>query len=179
MTDTTDELELFDDAQEEFPGKEDLKDRLVLVWATGKHGQRKGANGKPYDWYETITLVLDDGPNWTGRKIVDGDSKPILVPAVADEGPQRLDPFQWSTGGMTSRLANRVQGDKPKSFKPFLGRINSRPNSQKGFNASWSIAEPTADDKATAVRYAGLIKQIGAELEQRINGSGSDDGAFD
>ena len=51
MTDTTEDLELFDEAQATFASKADLKDGLVLVWATGKYGTRKGANG-PYDWYE-------------------------------------------------------------------------------------------------------------------------------
>lgn len=181
MTDnsTSEDLEFFDDATEEFPGKEDLKDRLCLIWATGKHGTRKSADGKPYPWYETITLVIDDGPNWDGMKIVDGDRKPMLVPSVAAEGPQTLENFQFSTNGMTARLASRVTGDKPKTFKPFLGRINSRKNSQPGWSASWSISEPTEDDRNIARKFVRLAGEISARLEAQVNGSDSDDSAFD
>lgn len=181
MTDTqnAEDLELFDEAQEEFPGKEDLKDRLVLIWPTGKHGQRKGTNGKPYDWYETTTLVIDDGPAWTGKKIVDGEQVPMLVPSVAEEGPQRLDAFQYSQGGLTARLANMVAGDKPKSYRPMLGRINSRKNSQPGFSASWSIGKPTDEDraKAKAPAITALIRQISADLEKA--GQPTDEDAFE
>lgn len=168
MTDTTEVVDLFDEAQEEFPGKEDLKDRLVLIWVTGKHGQRKGTapGSKPYDWYETVTLVIDDGPNWNGKKIVDGEAVPMLVPSVKEEGPQRLDSFQYSQGGLTARLAQRVAGDKPKTFKPMLGRINSRKNSQPGFSASWSIGKPTEADLQVARKYSDLIAQISKELEE-------------
>jgi hypothetical protein len=179
MTDTTEDLELFDDAQEEFPSKEDLKDRLVAIWVTGRHGTRKGtgSGAKPYAWYETTTLVLDDGPAWDGYKIVDGDRKPMLVESVAEHGPQRLSGFQFTQGGLTARLEQRVQvsvalppigqevKDKPKSFKPMLGRINSRKNSQPGFSASWSIATPTDEDKAIAVKHADLLRQITAEIQ--------------
>lgn len=163
----SDELEFFDEAQEEFPAKEDLKDRLVAIYVTGKHGQRKGTapGSKPYDWYETITVVLDDGPNFTGMKIVDGEQRPTLVPSVTEAGPVRLDAFQFSQGGLTARLAPRVADDKPKTFKPMLGRINSRKNSQPGFSASWSIGTPTDADKATAVEHVEFLKKISAELE--------------
>lgn len=176
---TTEDLELFDEAQEEFPGKEDLKDRLVAIWVTGKHGTRKGTapGAKPYDWYETTTLVLDDGPAYDGYKIVDGDRKPMLVESVKEHGPQRLDAFQFSQGGLTARLAQRVVGDKPKTFKPMLGRINSRKNSQPGFSASWSIASPTDGDKAVAASHAALLRQITAEME--AGQVASDEAAFE
>jgi hypothetical protein len=182
MTDTSnataDDLELFDEAQEEFPGKEDLKDRLVAIWVTGKHGKRKSeANNTSYDWYETTVLVLDDGPNWDGYKIVDGERRMLLVDSVALNGPQRLDAFQWSTAGMVSRLQARVAGDRPKTFKPMLGRINSRPNQKKGFSASWSISEPTDEDKAKARAQAALIRQVSAELEKA--GQPTDEDAFE
>src|SRR4051812_21959351 len=182
MTDTqnttAEDLELFDDAKEEFPGKEDLRDRLVAIWVTGKHGTRKSeANNTSYAWYETTTLVLDDGPAWDGTKIVDGEKRENLVPSVAQNGPQRLEAFQWSTGGMVSRLQARVVGDQPKTFKPMLGRINSRPNSKKGFSASWSISEPTDEDRAKARASAALIRQISAELEKA--GQPTDEDAFE
>lgn len=173
------EEDLFDDAQEEFPGKEDLKDRLVAIWVTGKHGMRKGdgAGARPYPWYETVTLVLDDGPNWDGRKIVDGESKPNLVPSVAENGAQRLTNFQFTQGGLTARLEGRVnvtaEGainggavlDKPKTFRPMLGRINSRKNKIQGRSASWSISEPTADDKVIARKFNAEMAAISKEME--------------
>jgi hypothetical protein len=192
MSDTTAEVvDQFDDATEEFPAKEDLKDRLVLIFVTGKHGMRKGSapGSKPYAWFETITLVLDDGPNWDGTKIVDGEKMPMLVPSVKEEGVQRLDNFQYSQGGLTARLAPRVNlspgqppigveiQDKPKTFAPMLGRINSRKNSQPGFSASWSIGKPTDADKVVARKYNDLIAQITKELEKA--GQPQIDGATD
>jgi hypothetical protein len=180
MTDTNTTEDLFDDAQEEFPGKEDLKDRLVAIWVTGKHGVRKSdaVGSRPYDWYETITLVLDDGPNWNGTKVVDDETKPMLVPSVAAEGPQRLDGFQHTTSGLTARLASRVAlspaapavngagtVDKPKTFKPMLGRINSKKNRVQGRSPSWSIGEPVEADRVIARSHADLIRQISKELE--------------
>jgi hypothetical protein len=179
MTDTTEDLELFDDAQATFANKLDVKDRLVLVWATGKHGTRKGANG-PYAWYDTFTLVLDDGPKWTGE-VYDSEkdaTRPILVPSVAQEGPQLLENFQYSFGGMTSRLASRVTGDKPKNFKPMLGRINSRPNKTKGMAASWSVAEPTQEEREIAIKHADLIREISEKVRTLANG-GTDEDAFE
>lgn len=197
MTDTqnTDVLEI-DDALEEFPGKEDLKDRLVAIWVTGKHGRRQGTGpgAKPYDWYETVTLVLDDGPNWDGFKIVDGEKQEMLVPSVAENGPQRLDNFQFSQGGMTKRLEQRVFVTAPGSIngpavmdkprKPracYLGRINSRKNSQAGFNASWSISTPTEADHEIAKKYAAQIKAVAAEMEKLasdVDAAQSDDDEF-
>lgn len=193
MTDTTEDLELFDDATEEFPAKEDLKDRLVLIWLTGRHGTRigSGQGAKPYPWYETYTVVLDDGPEWDGYKIKDGERKPMLVDSVKEHGPQHLDGFQFSTTGMTKRFESRVNlttamppvgkevKDKPKSFRPMLGRINSRKNSQPGFSASWSISEPTAAEKEIARGFSDLILEVSATMEQRVNGTGADDEAFD
>jgi len=190
-TNTTEDLELFDEATEEFPGKEDLKDRLVAIWVTGRHGTRVGTapGSKPYPWYETTTLVLDDGPAWDGYKIVDGERKPMLVESVKEHGPQRLDGHQFSQTGLTARLSQRVHlsvalppvgkevKDQPKSFKPMLGRINSRKNSQPGFSASWSVSSPTDEDKAVAAQHAALIRQISAELEKA--GQPTDEDAFE
>lgn len=181
MTDTTEDLELFDDAQSTFASKADLKDRLVLVWVTGKNGKRKGANG-PYDWYETYTLVIDD-PNgaadWNER-VYDADKeteRDTLVPSVTKYGPQLLENFQFSYGGMTARLRARVAGDKPKSYVPMLGRVNSRPNKTKGMAASWSIAEPTEADRATARKYATRIREVSALVKEAV--VGKDEDAFD
>jgi hypothetical protein len=178
-TGTTEDLELFDDAKEEFAGKEDLKDRLVAIWVTGKHGTRQGTGpgAKPYDWYETVTLVMDDGPNWNGFKVVDGEQREMLVASVEQDGPQRLNNFQYSQGGLTARLAPRVTGDKPNTFKPLRGRINSRPNSVKGRSPSWSIATPTDADKATSLKYADMVREISAEMAAAQ--AATDDSAFD
>lgn len=167
----SDELEFFDEATEEFPGKEDLKDRLVAIFVTGEHGKRVGSapGSKPYDWYETITLVLDDGPNWTGLKVVDGEQVPMLVGSVVEnEGPVRLDNFQFTQTGLVSRLSSRVAGDKPKTFMPMVGRVNSRPNKTKGHSASWSISKPTEDDKVIARQYNDLFRAVAAELEASL-----------
>jgi len=170
-TNTTEDLELFDDAKEEFPAKEDLESRLVAIWVTGKHGKRKSeASGTSYDWYETITLVMDDGP--------EGTSFTDLVPSVAATGDAiRLDGFQWSAGGMVARLQSRVTGDKPNTFKPLRGRINKRKNARKGFSDSWSISEPTEADKETSRRYAEQVRKIMAELQAAQ--TASDEDAFE
>lgn len=174
--------DVFDDAEEEFPGKEDLKDRLVAIWPTGVHGIRKGTDvgARPYPWYETITLVLDDGPNWNGTKIVDGESKPMLVASVAEDGPQKLD-FQHTTSGLTARLSQRVNlsaetpavngapiTDRPKTFRPMLGRINSQKNRTQGRSPSWSIAKPTEEDKIIARKYNDLMAQISADVQAAV-----------
>jgi hypothetical protein len=161
-TNTTDDLELFDDAKETFPDKDDLKDRLVLVFATGKHGKRTGDNGA-YEWVESVTLVLDDGPT--------GDFSTDLVPSTVG-GPIELSGFQWSTAGMISRLKPRSEA---KNFKPLLGRINSQKNKKKGFSDSWSISSPTEEDKAVARQHAAKMREIIARLQ---NG-GSDEDAFE
>lgn len=173
MTDTqnTEDLELFDDAKEEFPAKEDLEGRLVAIFVTGKHGKRKSeANNTSYDWYETITLVMDDGP--------EGTSFTDLVPSVAAVGEAiRLDGFQWSAGGMVARLQTRVTGEKPNTFKPLRGRINKRKNQRKGFSDSWSISEPTEDDKAVSRKYSEQVRKIMAELQAGL--VASDEEAFE
>jgi hypothetical protein len=160
-TNSTTEDEFFDDAAETFPGKEDLKDRLVAVWALGR-GQDKNSDGKFYPYVTGITLVLDDGPNgWSPTSIKDGETVPNLVPAVSEDGPQEL-AIRWSTAGMVSRLDPRIG----KTTKPMIGRINSRPNKVKGRSASWSISSPTDEDKATAREHVSAIKAITARIEK-------------
>jgi hypothetical protein len=165
--------EYYDDANEEFPGKEDLKDRLVAIWVTGKKGTRRNADGGTYPWVETITLVMDDGPDGTF-------STPLVGPA-----PERLDKFQYSQGGLVSRLEPRISkkdGDGNLIFRPMIGRINSRKNKIKGRSDSWSIAAPNEDDKAMIdSEFAELIKEITAEVrELRTAADDSDENqAFD
>jgi len=160
-TNSTSQDEFFDDAAETFPGKEDLKDRLVAVWATGR-GQEKNTEGKVYPYVTGVTLVLDDGPNgWSPTSVKDGDTVPNLVPSVADEGPQEI-ALRWSTSGMVSRLDPRIG----KTTKPMIGRINSRPNKVKGRSASWSIATKTDADLATVLEHGAAIKAITARIEK-------------
>lgn len=148
MTDPTDD-DFFDDAKSEFADKEDLKDRLVAIFATGPIGQRKSeASGKFYDYVETVTVVLDNGP--------DGDRYSDLVPEVAGE-PVVLHGFQWSASGLVARVKPRVGTEL--AARPMIGRINSMPNRRKGFSDAWSIAEPTDADRAVARQFKpALIK---------------------
>lgn len=182
MTDTSEDLELFDTAKAEFPSKYDLKDRLVLIWVTGSNGSRKGANG-PYDWYETNVLVLDDpeGKADWNEQVFDTEKevwRDALVPSAVKE-PQYLEKFQFSFTGMTARLKPRVTADKkPATFKPMLGRVNSRPNSTKGMAPPWSIAEPTAEEIKVAAKHAARIREISEALKTATNG-GTDEQAFD
>lgn len=153
--------DLFEAAVETFPGKKDLRDRLVVIYPNGKHGQRRSeATGKPYDWYETTTVVLDDGPNGWQESVLDddGDPTPNAVPSVAENGPQVLVDFQWSAGGYTSRLKAKLPkaDGKPGSV---LGRVNSRKNKNKGMNASWSISSPTEEDMKVARSFTAQCKE--------------------
>ena len=156
--DHTQDDEFFDSATSEFPAKEDLKDRLVAIWNTGKTGERKNDRGEMYPYVETVTLVLDDGPDGWSAKRFDGD--PNLVPSVAENGPQRLDGFQWSTKGVYSRTTNRRVGDRP-----MIGRINSMKNKSKGMNDAWSIAEMTEDDRVVARQFTDQFRAITQEMQ--------------
>ena len=157
---------LFEAAAETFPSKFHLKDRLVAIYPTGVTGQRLGENGKPYTWYETTTVVLDDGPNGWQAEVLDMDKGTMvanLVPSVAEEGPQVLANFQWSAGGIGARLASRLPkaDGKPGSQ---VGRINSRPNAKKGMAPSWSISTPTEADMTTARQYADVCRAARDEI---------------
>lgn len=166
------EDEFFDEATETFPGKEDLKDRLVAVWALDR-GMDKNDDGKPYPFVTSVTLVLDDGPNgWSPTSVKDGDTVPNLVPSVAD-GLTEI-PLRWSTGGMVARLDPRVGN----TTKPMIGRINVRKNKTSGRSPSWSISAPTEDDKATARAVASQIKAVTERLIAEAN-KAADAGAFD
>jgi hypothetical protein len=177
-TTTAGEDEFFDSATSEFPAKEDLNGRLVAIWNTGKTGTRKSeANNDTYGYVETVTLVLDDGPDdWYATNIkrmaIDGKGDPAvgaddcLVPSVRLNGPQRLDDFQWSATGIYSRASKRKVGDKP-----MIGRINSKKNAKKGFSDAWSIAEMTEDDKVTARKYLDVFREISAEMQKKADGA--------
>lgn len=150
MTDITDD-DFFDDAKSEFPDKEDLKDRLVGIFAIGPVGQRRSeASGKAYDYVETVTVVLDNGP--------DGTSFSELVPEVTDGHPIVLHGFQWSASGVVARVKPRVGTEL--AMRPLRGRINSMPNKRKGFSDAWSIAEPTDADRATSARFRPNLLKV-------------------
>lgn len=142
----------FESAKSTFPSKEMLQDRLVAVYVNGKKGTEKGENG-PYEWYGTTTVVLDDGPEGWKDTVLDKDGDPLenLVRSVQDGGPVALRNFRWSTGGMTSRLANRKVGGPA-----MVGRINKR-KSAKGA-ASWSISPATSEDLALAAEHGQFCK---------------------
>jgi hypothetical protein len=168
------EDEFFDDAEDTFPGKEDLKNRLVAVYALDR-GTDTNAEGKSYPFVTTVTLVLDDGPDgWSPTSFKNDEQVPNLVPSVAENGPQEIN-LRWSTEGMVARLDQRIG----KTWKPMIGRINSRPNSQKGRSASWSISKPTEDDKVIARPFVeSHIKPISERLEAEAN-KDIDKAAFD
>lgn len=192
MTDTastTEDLELFDNAKQDFPSKYDLRDRLVAIWVTGKQGTRPGQNGgEPYPWVETVTLVMDDPggvQDWNGLvKNEDGDLVETLVPSVVAEGPARLDRFQWSAGGIATRLLPRItlkdkQTDQP-IYRPYIGRINERKSTQKGRNNPWGIATCTEDEmKYISENFADKLRAITIEVKGLREGTGSDEKAFD
>lgn len=156
MTDVYDD-DLFEAATDEFPSKFHLRDRLVAIYPNGKSGSRQGENGKPYDWYETTTVVLDDGPNgWSETSRDDhGNDIAQLVPSVESDGAQVLRGFQWSAAGLTNRLAGRMPDPETGKPRSLVGRINARPG-QKGRNPSWSIAAPTEDEMETARKYGSV-----------------------
>jgi hypothetical protein len=178
-TNSTTEDEFYDDATEAFPSKDDLAPfataknstvgRLVAVWAV-KNGTETNNDGKSYPWTETVTLVLDDGP--------DGDQFTDLV----GPAPQKLT-LRHSTAGLQSRFGPRVDGmTKPKrdedgtiiapavpqKFRPMIGRINTRPSSKvKGGSPAFSISIPTDEDRVIVKRYEAEIREINQEQEAK------------
>ena len=156
---------LFEAASETFPSKFDLRNRLVVIYPTGVTGQRQGENGKPYTWYETTTVVLDDGPDgWQERVVGEGgEMQDNLVPSVAAEGPQVLTKFQWSAGGICARLATRLPKSDGKPGSQ-VGRINSRPNVKKGMTPSWSISSAAEDDMTLARTHAAVCRAARNEI---------------
>jgi len=163
----TNEDEFYDEATDEFPGKEDFRNRLVAIWLTGKKGVREGENGKDYPWVETYTLALDDGPDGAelpANKMVDGEEKPWIIGAA----PAMAENMQWSASGVYSRIApklNKHNEDGSLDCRPIIGRINSRPNAKKGLAPSWSLGAPTEADRATARKHKDLIQATSAKVK--------------
>ena len=168
MSDVYDDEDLFEPAKSEFPAKEDLKDRLVVIYPTGKHGERKSvATGKMYPWRESTTVVLDDGP--------DGTSFTDLVPSVAAGGPIVLTGLQWTPKGIESRMSQKPSN--AEKVGSVFGRINSIKNSQKGLADPWSIATPTEEDTALARRHAGVCAAARDEIK-KSHQQAADEAAF-
>ncbi len=162
---TDDDAEWMDGASATFPKAENLAPsippkfgpgRLVAIWAQ-KNGARKNDSGKEYPYVETLTLVLDDGPDGT-------QTDDLVGPA-----PVQLREFQHSTSGLVARLAKRVEGVNAKGvklrYRPMIGRMNTQPSKQNKNVAAFSIAEPTATAMEIARNHKALILSINAELE--------------
>lgn len=174
---TTIEDEFYDEATEAFPSINDLvpgannriteqiNGRLVAIWVKD-NGVGKGDNG-PYDYTNALVLVLDDGEK--------GDQATDLIPAAPWEGPLR-----FSTIGTQTRLAPRVDGmtkakkdedgnvivpSVPMKFRPYIGRINARPNQkQKNGSPPIGIATPVDSDKPIIMKYKSEIVEINERL---------------
>jgi hypothetical protein len=164
---TDEDSEWMDGASATFPKAENLAPsvppnfgpgRLVAIWAQ-ENGTRKNDSGKEYPYVQTLTLVLDNGP--------DGNQTDDTV----GKAPVRLEDFQHSTGGLVARLSKRVTGKSPKGvplkYRPMIGRMNTQASSQNKNVAAFSISEPTAADMEVARGYAEMIKGINAELEAK------------
>jgi hypothetical protein len=150
MSDIYDD-DLFEPAKSEFPAKEDLKDRLVAIYPTGKVGTRKSqATNKEYGWVETTTVVLDDGPD--GTSVTD-----LVGPA-----PQVLRNFQWSAAGIFSRVEQKRTNP---SVPGTVGRINSMKNKIKGMADAWSISTPTEDEMAIARQFGAECRAARDEIK--------------
>jgi hypothetical protein len=175
---TEDDEEWMDGASASFPKAEHLAPsvppnfgpgRLVAIWAL-ENGSRKNDKGKVYSYVETVTLVLDEGPDeraWlTGTDGWAADASQIIGPS-----PVRLDEFQHSTGGLVARLSKRVDGTNAKGvklkYRPMVGRLNTQASKANKNVAAFSIAEPTAEDMEIARRHKDLILSINRDLEAR------------
>jgi hypothetical protein len=167
QTAADDDDDWMDGASSTFPKMENLAPcvsgsfgpgRLVAIWAVS-NGERKNDEGKVYPYVETVTLVLDDGP--------DGNMFDDLI-GVA---PVRLEGFQHSTGGLVARLSKRVNGVGVNGvklrYRPIVGRINTQASKINKHVAAFSISEPTDQDMAVAREYKAMIIGINKELEER------------
>jgi hypothetical protein len=164
---TDEDEEWMDGASATFPKAENLAPsvppnfgpgRLVAIWAQ-ENGKRKNDSGTEYPYVQTLTLVLDNGP--------DGDQ----TDEVVGNAPVRLEDFQHSTGGLVARLSKRVTGVNAKGiplrFRPMIGRINTQPSKANKNVAAFSISEPTAQDMEVARKYKDMIMAINKELEAK------------
>jgi hypothetical protein len=162
---TSEDEEWMDGASATFPKAENLAPsvppnfgpgRLVAIWAQ-ENGTRTNDKGKTYPYVQTLTLVLDNGPDGT------------QVDDTVGNAPVRLEDFQHSTGGLVARLSKRVTGKSPKGvplkYRPMIGRMNTQASSQNKNVPAFSISEPTPEDMVKAREYKAMITAINAELE--------------
>ncbi len=167
---TDEDSEWMDGATAAFPKMENLAPsippnygdgRLLAIWAL-ERGTGKGDNG-PYKYVETITLVLDDGP--------DGTQTDELV----GKAPVKLDGFQHSTTGLESRLSKRVDGTNAAGvrlkYRPMIGRVNTQASKANKNVPAYSIAEPTPADMIIARKYKDMIISINKDVEAADNKS--------
>lgn len=162
--------DFYDDATSAFPSVEDLapqdgmgEGRLVAIWAKSNGTAVSATSGKPYGYTETLTLVLDDGP--------DGGVYTELIPSTGGgDEPARLE-LRHSTTGIHSRLRPRVEGKHSKTgvplrWRPMLGRVNTQASKANKKVPAYSISEPTDSDRELIQRHKALIVSINQELEK-------------
>lgn len=186
---TAEDEEWMDGASNAFPKAEHLAPvnppnfgpgRLVAIWAKSQ-GTRKNDKGVVYPFVNTLTLVLDEGPDgraWlTGSDGWDAEAS-SLIPA----SPVRLDDFQHSTSGLVARLQKRLTGKNAAGvslkFRPMVGRMNTQASKANSKVAAFSISEPTADDMVKARKFKDMITAINKELETAAT-QAEDTAAFD
>lgn len=149
-----DEDDLFEGSSDEFAGKEDMLNRLVMIYPTGEEGRFQAKKGQTQGdaWYGTITVVLDDGPDGYQETVVgkNGEIRGNMIPSVAENGPQTVR-YRWSTKGAASRLAPKLPALHDGVPVGLLGRID-KGKATGGNNAPWRPNPPTDADRALAVR---------------------------
>lgn len=156
-TTPADDDDVFEAASRDFVSKADFKDRLVMIYPTGKtEVQMSKTTGKSYTQYETYTVVLDDGPDGYQENVLDTDQdepgmRPNRIPSVAEHGPQVAENYRWSAGGIASQITGKAKMPAKNGGVPggVLGRVNALPI--KGKSAAWGLKDPTEADRALAV----------------------------
>jgi hypothetical protein len=184
-----DEDEFYDDATESFPSVDDLVGgeppkkaekigRLVAIWPLENGVAKKSDGSGTYPYTNSVTLVLDDGP--------DGD----LATDLVGSAPVELQ-LRHSTSGIQSRLAPRVDGmskpkrnedgeiivpAKPLRFIPMIGRVNTRPSTrQKNGSPAFSVSAPTDADREIIAKFREDIKAVSAKLREKAEAADADD----
>lgn len=164
------EDEFYDDATSAFPSVDDLAPangagvgRLVAIWAKSNGEAKSASTGKMYGYTETLTLVLDDGPDGTVYN-------ELIESTAGGMEPVRKD-LRHSTTGIHSRLRPRVEGKNkanvPLKWRPMIGRVNTQPSTANKKVLAFSISEPTDSDREIIQRHKALIISINKEMETK------------